>query len=322
MQRRKAIRRFQKRSHGSLDNASGTKVLVIGLGQLGFPVAQYVKQRGFDTYGYDISSKALENAEGAGIKRAGSFSNFDVYILCVSTHMPNDIYLPYTDNLMAVARQISEQASDGALVCIESTIPLGTARKICDMFNHRLHVAHVPHRWYQHDPEKYGVNQLRVAGGIEPCCLAMAVQFYSGDLNGHVSSSRITGSLGIPIHPVKSAEVAELTKTVENAHRYLQIAFAEELYIWCRLNNLDFWALRDALNTKWNVNVLEPRDGIGGHCLPKDTRMFLNSSQVIKSKILSAALEVDMDYRNYKKFETQANTLKDSRIGNASIPVL
>jgi phosphoglycerate dehydrogenase-like enzyme len=36
------------------------KVLVIGLGQLGLPVAKYVKDRGFDVYGYDISTKALE----------------------------------------------------------------------------------------------------------------------------------------------------------------------------------------------------------------------------------------------------------------------
>lgn len=322
--------------HHDYNGSPGTKVLVVGLGQLGLPVAQYVKQRGFDTYGHDISTRAMENAERmAGIKRASNFGDFDVYILCVSTHMPDDIYLPYADNLMAVARRISEEADDGALVCIESTIPLGTARKICTMFNHRLHVAHVPHRWYVHDQERYGVNQLRVAGGIEPCCLAMAVQFYSGDLNGNAFSSnnsRIKGSLGIPTHPVKSTEVAELSKTVENAHRYLQIAFAEELYIWCRLNNIDFWEMRDALNTKWNVNILEPRDGIGGHCLPKDTRMFLNSSQLIKSKILSAAVEVDMDYRNYKKFESQATTtttntttsLKDSNSGigkNVSIPV-
>ncbi|HEX5979348.1 MAG TPA: NAD(P)-binding domain-containing protein, partial [Nitrososphaeraceae archaeon] len=39
------------------------KVLVIGLGQLGLPVAKYVKDRGFDVYGYDISTKALERAE-------------------------------------------------------------------------------------------------------------------------------------------------------------------------------------------------------------------------------------------------------------------
>ncbi|MDF2767553.1 MAG: wbpA, partial [Nitrososphaeraceae archaeon] len=36
------------------------KVLIIGLGQLGLPVAKYIKQRGgFDVYGYDISSKAM-----------------------------------------------------------------------------------------------------------------------------------------------------------------------------------------------------------------------------------------------------------------------
>ena len=39
-------------------------------------------------------------------------------------------------------------------------------------------------------------------------------------------------NLSIPMHSVASAEVAELTKIVENAHRFLQIAFAEEcIYI-------------------------------------------------------------------------------------------
>ncbi|HYZ59817.1 MAG TPA: hypothetical protein VE544_09190, partial [Nitrososphaeraceae archaeon] len=55
--------------------------------------------------------------------------------------------------------------------------------------------------------------------------------------------------------------------------------------------------LRDSLNTKWNVNILEPREGIGGHCLPKDTKMFLNSSKSIKSRILEAAIDVDNEYR-------------------------
>jgi UDP-N-acetyl-D-mannosaminuronate dehydrogenase len=39
------------------------KVLVVGLGQLGLPVAKYVKRMGFDTYGYDISLKAVQIAE-------------------------------------------------------------------------------------------------------------------------------------------------------------------------------------------------------------------------------------------------------------------
>ena len=39
------------------------KVLIIGLGQLGLPVAKYVKDKGFDVYGYDISQKAIQRAE-------------------------------------------------------------------------------------------------------------------------------------------------------------------------------------------------------------------------------------------------------------------
>ena len=107
------------------------------------------------------------------------------------------------------------------------------------------------------------------------------------------------GSLGIPMHPVTEIETAEITKVVENAHRYLQIAFAEELYLYCQANNINFPELRDALNTKWNVNILEPREGIGGHCLPKDTKMFLQSSNSSKNNILTAAMEVDQEYRKY-----------------------
>ena len=57
------------------------------------------------------------------------------------------------------------------------------------------------------------------------------------------------------MHPVSSVEVAELTKIVENAHRYLQIAFAEELYLYCKSNSISFSELRESLNTKWNVEV-------------------------------------------------------------------
>jgi UDP-N-acetyl-D-mannosaminuronate dehydrogenase len=103
------------------------------------------------------------------------------------------------------------------------------------------------------------------------------------------------------MHPVPEVEIAELTKIVENAHRYLQIAFAEDLYLYCQANNINFAELRDSLNTKWNVNVLEPREGIGGHCLPKDTKMFLNSSKSMKSKIIEAAIKTDEDYRTHRR---------------------
>jgi predicted transcriptional regulator len=348
----------------NLDPIQFDKILVIGLGQLGLPVAKYVKDRGFDVYGYDISTKALERAEKtAGIKKAVDFSGFDVYIICVSTHKQEDMFSPQIEGILSIVQdKISKEAKNGALVTIESTIPKGTSKKVFEMLNHRLHVAHAPHRWYALEEKEHGVNQLRVVGGVCDCCLRAAMQFYDGSqisslssssselesqqgtaaraavkesigdltsteiatnddadiLNNHTISNsssinndnnnnishgnnaKIT-SLGIPMHPVPEIEIAELTKIIENAHRYLQIAFAEDLYLYCQANNINFAELRDSLNTKWNVNILEPREGIGGHCLPKDTKMFLNSSKSIKSKIVGAAIEVDKEYRGYRE---------------------
>ena len=49
------------------------------MGQLGLPVAKYIKDRGgFDTYGYDISTKAMDRAQKiAGIKRIGDNNNYN-----------------------------------------------------------------------------------------------------------------------------------------------------------------------------------------------------------------------------------------------------
>jgi UDP-N-acetyl-D-mannosaminuronic acid dehydrogenase len=150
------------------------------------------------------------------------------------------------------------------------------------LLNHRLHVVHAPHRWYALEEKEHGVNQLRVIGGARGCCLTVGLQFYGSYNDTEVGNYRTISTsykdLRIAMHPVSKVETAEIAKIAENAHRYLQIAFAKELYLYCQANNINFPELRDALNTKWNVQILEPRDGIGGHCLPKDTKMFTGSN--------------------------------------------
>ena len=266
-----------------------TKVLVIGLGEIGYNNAKYATAKGLNVDGYDIDDAAIRRALNDKViqNRAASFAEYDAYLICISTHNANNMYEPDLSGILSLAREIAKEGKPGALVGIDSTISRGTSHKIQTILNHRLHVAHVPHRYFRGDPD-HGVNQLRVLGGCDPCCIEKARKFY-GDL------------MGIPLHIVKSIEIAEYCKLVENAYRFVEIAFAEELKMMCDRSDLDFQELRNAVNTKWNIKILEAREGIGGHCLPKDSQMFLDlmRSSLDLSSIVGTAMKVDQSYRSH-----------------------
>jgi UDP-N-acetyl-D-mannosaminuronic acid dehydrogenase len=117
-----------------------TKILVIGLGQLGLTVAKYVKEKGFDTYGYDSSTKAIDRSEKiAEIKHGVDFGteDFDVFMISVSTHQPD--FSPQIDGLLSTAEKISKEAKiDGTLLSLESTIQKGTSKKVFEILNLRI----------------------------------------------------------------------------------------------------------------------------------------------------------------------------------------
>jgi nucleotide sugar dehydrogenase len=268
---------------------SEKKVLVIGLGQIGYHNAEYMTSKGLTVDGYDISNEAVVRAIGDGVIRwkARSFEGYDYYIICVSTHKPDDMFVPYLDGLLSIAKRLSYEGKSGSLVGVDSTVTRGTSQKIIQILKHKLHVVHVPHRFYIHDKQEHGVSQTRVLGGCENCCVEKAKEFYQD-------------TLGIPVHVVSSIEIAELSKIVENSYRFMEIAFAEELKMFCDRSDMSFEELRNAVNTKWNIKVLEAKEGIGGHCLPKDSEMFLSLERsVLDVSIIDAAKRVDNRYRRH-----------------------
>ena len=265
------------------------KILVIGLGEIGYNNAEYMTGIGLDVDGYDIAPKAVKRALDAGIikKEAKKFKGYDYYMICVSTHNPQNMFIPFLDGLIEVANRIAAEGTPGTLVTIESTIPKGTSKQVCDILQHRFHVAHCPHRYFNQEKTEHGVRQLRVLAGCHSCCSNEALRFYKYLLD-------------IPIYTLTSVELAELTKVIENTHRYLEIAFSEELKMFCDSQNLDFTELRTAVNTKWNENLLEARTGIGGHCLPKDTKMYYElSKNILPYSTISAALKTNDIYESY-----------------------
>jgi nucleotide sugar dehydrogenase len=268
-------------------NGKAKKILIIGLGQIGSSNAEYMSSLGLDVDGFDISERSVQRALESGIikNKATSFAGYDYYLICISTHNPDNMFVPYLDGITQIAKRIAKEGKSGALVGIDSTISRGTSKMVLDIFEHRLHVCHVPHRFFILEKEEHGVNQMRVAGACDKCCMDATRHFY-GDI------------LKIPLHEVEKIEIAELCKIVENSHRFLEIAFAEELRMMCDNSGLDFKQLRDAINTKWNTKILDAREGIGGHCLPKDSHMFMfTSKEAIGLSIIETAKEIDKKYR-------------------------
>ena len=262
------------------------KVCVIGLGQIGLPVAQYVHDKGLDVWGYDINPSTVENArQAAELKLTSSWKDIpqvDAYIVCVTTGQVNAC--PDLSAVFDVCKNIAEKTTPSSLVSLESTIIPGTSKKIFeDIFHSKVDLVHVPHRYWADDPVKHGVNQIRVIGAANPESLRVGLEFYQD-------------KLGISLHVVSSIEIAEMCKITENSHRYLQIAFAEELKMMCAKLGMNFEELRVACNTKWNVDIPEAREGIGRHCLPKDIK-YLTS--LAPSALLESALDVDKKYREW-----------------------
>jgi nucleotide sugar dehydrogenase len=262
------------------------KVAVLGLGQVGLPVAEYIHTRGLEVLGYDISPNTVDRVNKAEKFKAttdwGKVPQVDAYVVCVTTTQKD--CSPDLSPVFDVCKLIAQNAKPASLVSIESTIIPGTCKKIYETtFQKKLNLVHAPHRYWPAEPEKHGVNQLRVLGGVNQEGLTAGLKFYKD-------------MLGIPMHVVSAVEVAEMCKITENAHRYLQIAFAEELKMMCAKMGMNFDELRTALNTKWNVDLPEARQGIGGPCLPKDTRYV---TSVAPSLLLDCAIKVDQQYRDW-----------------------
>lgn len=277
------------------------KVCVLGLGQVGLPTAKYIMERGLEVWGYDIDPIANKRAKERGIFRATSnwhkIPPVDIYVICISTMLKSDV--PDLSPIFDVCEKISQKARSSSLVSIESTIIPGTSRKVYkNIFNKNVNLVHVPHRYWAKDQVRHGVRQLRVIGAVNPESLKLGLRFYKDILK-------------IPLHTVSSIEIAEMSKIAENAYRYVQIAFAEELKMICKKVMLNFDEVRGACNTKWNIEILEARDGIKGHCLPKDTRHL--ASLTIHNTLLESAMIVDETYRRWLSDGTSSSTTRTTQ---------
>jgi UDP-N-acetyl-D-mannosaminuronic acid dehydrogenase len=162
----------------------------------------------------------------------------------------------------------------------------------------------------------------KLAGGLHPETPRLIAKLYNHIVtNGEVFQ---TNSL-----------TAEIVKTLENAYRDVRIAFSTEIVRYCDEQDIDFYKVRDKVNSKLsqtdkattNPNavpsggILIPMLGVGGHCLPKDGillwwRNFQKGNDTSKSLILESRLINDASpVHTFKQAEKAFGNLHDKKIG-------
>ena len=244
------------------------KVCVIGLGEVGSEVfreiVKTIKEKPelaekYQVYGRDLNSTIEEKflKEGYLIDSNPELGRYDIYIICVYT----------TQQVINIIKTIGELDDIAApLIFIESTIDPSQYNYLsnilsCHLLEHTT--AFVPHRFVPYDRNYWIFNIDRVFGVENPEMRDHVLDFYGDFMDKKL------------IH-FTNWKTAILSKVVENTYRYWEIVLAQELQRSCAMHNVDFVRLRNACNTKFNINIMQARDGVGGKCLPKDCGLFGN----------------------------------------------
>lgn len=258
------------------------RICVVGLGNIGFNLFTYLTHKfPGEVIGVDVNEKRVHELRSAGFRVTSDYrtlTGVNSWLLAPSTGDQGQ-------NIFAALEQMI--IFPGSLISIESTLPPGTMGRVRSYLEQRgfklgedIFLIHVPHR-VMFGVDKTVCDTPRVMGAFTDACLAKGRQFYA------------------PLVPrlveVSDVRVAELSKVVENVKRYIDVAFAQEIYVYCVTQGLDFDELRMAVNSKNNVELLGTDWGIGGECLPKDMR-FLRT--VCNSALLEGAEQADQDYRD------------------------
>ncbi|HET7721586.1 MAG TPA: nucleotide sugar dehydrogenase [Acidimicrobiales bacterium] len=262
------------------------KVVVVGQGYVGLPLAMRAVDAGHDVVGYEVAEYRVKrllaaetyvedvpSSELAAALATGRYlpsldpaacAGFDVAVITVPTPLREG--LPDLSYIESAAVTLATHLRPGATVILESTTYPGTTEELlaplleegsglaagADFF-----LGYSPERIDPGNPTWRLDNTPKVVSGVDAASLAAVEDFYSGIVETTVA--------------VSGPKEAELAKLVENTFRHVNIALVNELAMFAGDLGINVWEAIDAAATKpFGFMRFTPGPGVGGHCLPID----------------------------------------------------
>jgi UDP-N-acetyl-D-glucosamine dehydrogenase len=262
------------------------RVVVVGQGYVGLPVAMRAVEAGYDVTGYEIDPDraaalaagvshvedipderlraALDSGRYHPSADSRSIAGFDIAVISVPTPMAEG--QPDLSHIEDAARTLARFLRPGATVILESTTYPGTTEELVGPLLEEgsglragtdFHLGYSPERIDPGNPTWHLENTPKVVAGIDPASLAKVQGFFDRLVDKTV--------------PVSGTREAELTKLLENTFRHVNIALVNELAMFAHALGIDVWEAIDAASTKpFGYMRFTPGPGVGGHCLPID----------------------------------------------------
>jgi UDP-N-acetyl-D-mannosaminuronic acid dehydrogenase len=286
---------------------------VVGLGYVGLPLATVFAQAGFRVIGLDVKLERVNQVDRGVNPIAGDepglseliarvvqkrhlsassdyadLDQADAILIAVETPV-NEFNQPEYQALKSVCSSLGAVLKRGALVVVESTVAPGTIDSLV-----RPLLEESSSKKEQLDfflgacPERVMPGKLlqnlrtmsRVCGGSTREVAQAMVTLYRSIVQADLDVTDII--------------TAELVKTTENTYRDVQIAFANEVALICEALGADVWRIRELVNKSPYRQMHLPGAGVGGHCIPKDPWLLINSVKDGTSlRVIPAAREVN-----------------------------
>jgi UDP-N-acetyl-D-glucosamine dehydrogenase len=262
------------------------KVVVVGQGYVGLPVAMRAVQQGFHVVGIDLDARRV-GALQAGESYVDDISNSELDAATASgRYVPTDSYdeavdfdfaiitvptplresLPDLSFIESAGASLAPHLRKGATVVLESTTYPGTTEELLVPILEQgsglsagadFSVGYSPERIDPGNTRFNFVNTPKVVSGIDAESLRKVESFY-----GRLVDTPV---------PVSGTREAELTKLLENTFRHVNIALVNELAVFAHQLGVNVWEAIEAADSKpFGYMKFTPGPGVGGHCLPVD----------------------------------------------------
>lgn len=282
--------------------AVSKKIVVMGTGYVGLPLAIMLARVGYRVIGVDIEENVVkainegvlnlaeedirrifkEPAVRKNLHAQKTPCEADVFIISVPTPLDERKRIADLSQVIGAVESILPHLRPGNLVIIESTVPMLTCRNIIAPLLEKtglklgkdVFLCHCPERILPGEVFEEIVHNDRVIGGLDGEAAEMTREIYASFVKGNLY---LTDDV-----------TAELVKLMENTSRDVGIALANEFAAVADGLGVDIVQAIELANKHPRVNILKPGIGAGGHCIPVDP-WFIKEIDPVNSRLIHTA---------------------------------